>query len=566
MPEQKKLLDHFQVTISGDDLPAEAMDNVIEISVESSLHLPDMFTIQLHDEGLKWIDEGPLELGKVVEIVALPEEPSSSQKLITGEITALEPDFGDGAQATLLVRGYDRSHRLHRGTISQAYLQMTDSDLASKIAREAELKPQVDPTTEVYDYILQYNQTYMEFLSERAQRIGYEFYVEDKTLYFRKPSKNGRKLHLEWGTQLRSFSPRLTLVEQVDEVIVKGWDAKNRQVIIGRAERGQAEPETGQPQSGAQLASAAFKNARRVVVNRCVTSQAEADTLAQAICDEISGTFVEAEGLCYGQPELRAGKLVELVALGRQFNGIYYITNAQHIFRAGVGYLTNFAIHGRRPGTLYALMERASEHLADDNSVSPLVGIVTNNKDPEDQGRVKVKFPSLSEEVESNWARLVGAGLGANRGFYCLPEINDEVLVVFEHGDVNRPYILGGLWNGQDKPPLPNDQALENGKVRQRAFKTRVGHALTLTDGADAGLVLETAGGHRLTLADEKKQIVLKTKGGLVLTMDDSKKEISIEAGSDLSLKGTNLKLEATGEMSLKAKRVNINDGALEVT
>src|SRR5512137_2263372 len=212
MPAQAKLMDHLYIKIDGNDLPTKVMDDLLEMTVESSLRLPHMFTIHIHDEQLKWIDDGPFALGKEVEIATVQEESGTSRVLIKGEITAIEPNFGEGTQATLLVRGYDRSHRLHRGTYSKAYLQVTDSDLASRIAKEAGLSAKVDATSEVYDHVLQHNQTYMEFLSERAQRIGYEFFVEDKTLYFRKPAKNGSALELEWGQKLKSFRPRLTLV------------------------------------------------------------------------------------------------------------------------------------------------------------------------------------------------------------------------------------------------------------------------------------------------------------------------------------------------------------------
>jgi phage protein D/phage baseplate assembly protein gpV len=565
VPAEAALMDHFYVKIDGIDLATEVMDDLIEISVDTSLHLPSMFTIHIHDEELTWLGQEIFDPGKAVEICAVPESGGPSQTLIKGEITALEPEFGEGTQATLLVRGYDRAHRLHRGTHSRTYLQMTDSDVAEKIAREAGLKARVDPTRQVYEYILQYNQTYTEFLGERAQRAGYEFFVDDDTLYFKEPPKNGRLLELEWGLELLSFSPRLTLVEQVDEVIVRGWDPKNRQVIIGQASRGQAEPKAGQKGSGAQLASTAFNNARRMVVNRGVSSQTEADAQAQALCDEISGAFIEADGIAYGQPDLRAGRFVKLTALGRRFSGTYFVTEASHIYRADASYMTIFSISGRRPDTLFALMERARPGA--ECPGGPVVGLVTNNKDPEGRGRVKVQFPWLSDEIESHWARLVGLGAGPERGFFCLPEVNDEVLVTFEHGDVNRPYVIGGVWNGQDKPPLPTDQALDasRGQVHRRIFKTRAGHSLTLTDGPDASLVLETAGGHRLTLADEKQQVVLETKNGLVLKMDDTKKEIVIEAPGNLNLKGHKMKLEATAEMTLNAARVNINDGALEV-
>jgi phage protein D/phage baseplate assembly protein gpV len=561
VPEEAKLMDHLFIRIDGNDLEAGVMDDLIEVTVVSSCHLPDMFTIHLHDEELKWVEEGPFTLGASVEIAAEPEEGGSSQTLFKGEITALEPFFGEGTHAELLVNGYDRSHRLHRGTFSKAYVQSTDSDVASQIAREAGLQAQVDSTSEVYDHIFQHNQTHMHFLAERARRIGYEFFVVDNTLHFRRASSNGDALQLEWGAQLRSFRPRMTLVEQVDEVIVKGWDPKNRQAVTGQASTGAAEPEIGQSESGAQLASGAFDSARRVVVGRNVHSQAEADTLAQAIMDEISGAYIEAEGLCYGQPGLRAGKLVQLSALGRRFSGTYFVTEVTHAYRADGGYTTAFTVNGRRPESLHALLEGRPPK--DDGLDGPVVALVTNNKDPDGMGRVKVKFPWLSEDVESDWCRLVGVGGGGETGIFWLPEVNDEVLVAFENGDIGRPFVLGGLWNGQDVPPEPSDEAVENGKVHKRTLKTRGGHMLTFIDGSGAGVILETSGGHKLTLDDEGQKIQAETSGGQTLVLDDSSRAVTVESGGDLSFKSaTNLTIEAGTVLELKGQSFKLNANA----
>lgn len=97
------------------------------------------------------------------------------------------------------------------------------------------------------------------------------------------------------------------------------------------------------------------------------------------------------------------------------------------------------------------------------------IAVVTNIKDPDGVGRIKVKFPWLSGEDESAWARVLTPMAGEDRGFYFLPEVDDEVLVAFEHGDIAFPYILGSLWNGKDKPPLKND----DGKNNKRMIKSR---------------------------------------------------------------------------------------------
>ena len=182
-----------------------------------------------------------------------------------------------------------------------------------------------------------------------------------------------------------------------------------------------------------------------------------------------------------------------------------------------------------------------------------LVGIVTDNEDPEGWGRVKVKFPTLTEEHASNWARVVAIGEGKERGFDCLPEINDEVLVAFEQGDIHRPYILGAVWNGKDKTPNPVKDAVVDGKVRLRTFKTRVGHKIQFVEedkgSSKKGACIETAGGHKILINDSEKFVEIKTSGGQKFRLDDSKESVEIETSG-----GQNLKLDDSGGVSINSK------------
>ena len=157
-----------------------------------------------------------------------------------------------------------------------------------------------------------------------------------------------------------------------------------------------------------------------------------------------------------------------------------------------------------------------------------LVGIVTDNNDPKGWGRVKVKLPTLSEKDNSNWAKVVGLGAGKDRGFYCLPEVNDEVLVGFEHGDIHRPYIIGGVWNGKDKPVETVKKTIKRNKVRLRTIKTRVGHMMQFVEedamGSKAGIEIKTNGKHRVHLCDSRlnKGIELQTSGRHRIHLNDS--------------------------------------------
>jgi len=568
MPQQR-LLSHIFIRVNGSDLDSSAMDDLTRVVVDSSLHLPDMFELQVHDEQVSWIDQGPFTLGAEVEIGARVEDSGQEEKLIVGEITALEPEYGRGTQAMLTVRGYDRSHRLHRGTHTQAFTQVTDSDLANRIAQEAGLRADVDSTSQVYEHVLQDNQTHMAFLCERAERIGYQVYTRERTLYFKQggSSPSGNTVRLEWGDQLITFRPRLTLSEQVDEVVVKGWDPKNKTEITGSATSSQASPQIGESQSGGQLANSAFGAGKTVVVNRPVTSQSDADALAQAIYDEINGHFCEAKGECYGVPALKAGSSVDLSSLGRKLSGTYYVTAATHTYSADGDYLTEFTVSGRRPETLQRL-------LADQPKDGPshwggvVSAVVTNSNDPDDQGRVKCKYPWMSNDVETGWARVMGIGAGNERGFYCLPEVNDEVLVAFEHGDVNRPIVIGGIWNGVAKPTVPASEAIQNGNVHTRAFKTRSGHVLTFVDDSEGKVELETAGGHKLTMDDQNQVVQVETNGGIVFKLDDGNSSVtlqcngplSIEANQNIDIKaGANMNIEATGQLKIKGAMIDLN-------
>lgn len=160
-------------------------------------------------------------------------------------------------------------------------------------------------------------------------------------------------------------------------------------------------------------------------------------------------------------------------------------------------------------------------------------GIVTNNKDPKKLGRVKVQFPWLSDKNESNWARTAVLMSGKQMGSFFLPEVGDEVLVAFENGNINAPYVIGSLWNPKAKPPETN----KDGKNNIRTFKSRSGHQLIFDDTkGKEQFEIKTKSGHNILLDDtsSKGKILIKTKAGHQFLMDDKsgKEKIAIQSKS----------------------------------
>jgi phage protein D len=290
MPRPTETVSRIYIKVAGQEVDAQVMNKILEVVVDQSLHLPNMFTILLRDPELKVMDQGPFDLTKEVEIEAADLQ-GTKYTLIKGEITALEPNFREGMIADLLVRGYDKSHRLHRGKKTRTFLNQKDSDIAKKIAGEVGLSPQVDSTSTVYDYVIQNNQTNMEFLHERAARIGFQVFADEGKLYFRKTPRGPQSIQLTWGQDLLSFRPTMTLSRQIDEVNVQGWDPKKLEAIIGKATSGNLYSKVQESKNGKSWAST-FGAGKKIIVDVPVVSQAEANTLAEAHLDQISAASI----------------------------------------------------------------------------------------------------------------------------------------------------------------------------------------------------------------------------------------------------------------------------------
>jgi uncharacterized protein involved in type VI secretion and phage assembly len=193
-----------------------------------------------------------------------------------------------------------------------------------------------------------------------------------------------------------------------------------------------------------------------------------------------------------------------------------------------------------------------------------VIGVVTNNQDPDGMYRVKVRLPWLTGEHESNWARVVTMMAGNGHGAYFLPEVDDEVLIAFEHGSIEFPYVIGSLWNGKDVPHESNS----NGHNDNRSFKSRSGHIVRLSDAAgDEKIeIIDKTGHNRITVSASDNTIAIEAQGDIAirssagkLTLEgvgieiDSKTDVRISANSTFDM-------SATGPMSLSGALVKIND------
>lgn len=204
-----------------------------------------------------------------------------------------------------------------------------------------------------------------------------------------------------------------------------------------------------------------------------------------------------------------------------------------------------------------------TEQRGDNRIYGVVVGQVTDNKDPQHLGRVELKFPWWSDSDKSHWARIATFMAGSERGAFFLPEVGDEVLVAFEHGDIHRPYVIGALWNGEAKPPFDN----ADGKNNLRFIKSRSGHLIRLddTENAEKIEIIDKTGNNSITIDSKENTITIESAKDVIIQAPQgrislSAQNIEIESTADTKVEAqTTLDLKASANLTIKGQMVNIN-------
>jgi phage protein D/phage baseplate assembly protein gpV len=457
------------------------------------------------------------------------------EPMMRGEITAINPSFPQGGAPTISITGYDHSHRLRHNQPSRfTFKYMNDSAIAAQIAAENLLIPVIDPAPMPPRESVQQTGSDWALLKELAERNFFQVYVYWDKLYFRFPRPQTEMVTLEWGKNLSSFSPRLSTSAQFGIQIIRGYDYKLAQEIVAviPAIALGSDLDSIIERLGSSFIDQLVKLGRKVIRDQPVENYIDATILAKSLLKQLLDGLYEGAGSCVGIPTLRAGDQVRIAGIGKRFSGTYTLSKVIHTVNEG-GYQTRFEVTQK---TANSLLQSLRKKIAESPSPNrqerangTVVGIVRNNIDPKECGRIQVYIPSLGDENLSNWARMATPMAGGGMGMYFLPDVGDEVLVTFEQGDINRPIIVGSVWNGVDRPPEGNLDGLN----RIRAIRTRAGHTIILDDTA------------------EVEQILIQDSAGSTIRLQ-ADGSISIEAATNLELSAAN------GNINLNAKNVNV--------
>ena len=567
------------VGIDGTAIRDELRREIVEAYVDDHLVLPDSFLVRFRfDDADLWENLGA-RIGQQVEIRSGAIGESADATLIKGEITAIEAVFEHGNRY-LIVKGYDASHRLQSGRKTRSFNNVSDSDLARRIADDAGLDiGNIESTTTVHDHVSQINTTDWDFLRTRAQEIGFKVGVRDGQFTFVAAGSSGGGAggggggvlgglgggaELAVGDGLLMFRPRVTGAQQVSQVEARGWDMSRKEAVTHEASAETTSVtlnETGwTPGDLAQQ----FGGSSYLTCELPIATDAEARSVAEATVEDIASSFAEAEGTAEGNPRLVTGGTVTISGSG-PFDGDYLVSHTRHRFDED-GYHTDFEVAGRQERSLLGLTSLGATGHGAPPIYGAVIALVTNAQDPENIGRVKLKFPWLSDDYESDWARVTFPGAGPERGMFIVPEVDDEVLVVFERGDMRRPYVLGGLYNGVDAPPSTEYCDGSDGGIKVRRWKSTNGHMISLDDNSDQESIVLTTGDEAYTIKISKAddEITIASQGKIVLDgqgdLELKGVNIKIEAQSNLEMTaGANVKLEGSAQTEVKGAIVKIN-------
>ncbi|MFF4899228.1 VgrG-related protein [Streptomyces sp. NPDC001068] len=566
-----------KVVIGGKELTAtsEYGRYLVDAHVDQGVGVPAAFQLTFRDPGRKLLGKLGVQFGTPVVITPVSDGQGTGDPLLTGEVTGMEAEY-DGTGSYAVVRGYDYGFRLMRQRRVVAYRNQTASDIARKLAAQDGVPiGRIQATKTVYEFISQSNVTDWDFLARLADENEMVMSVDaDGKFQFVKqksasgapsPQTDGDKspFVLEAGHDILRLRTAVTASDQVNKVESRGWDVRTKKTLTATVTPASNTSYSIGTTPGA--AAGEFKTTKLVETRTPYDKQSEVKFAADALSDDVTSTFAEVEVVVRGNPKLRPGVPVALADVGDPFEGKYTVTSVRHVFGDAKHYETWVTVSGRQWRSLYGVASGGASDAGTDRQLSVAQALVTDVQDPLQQGRVKLKFPWLDDTYVSDWTRSMQWG-GVRGGGVFPMDVGDEVLVAFDRGALDHAYVIGGLYNGKDKPTRVKDVPLHDGmrgRATRHTVSDRTGNRMDLLDqrGRKQGVRL-ASGDDRLTvfLDRQKTEITVDSKGSVSIK---GSRSVSVEAGADLSLKaGGALNITSGGPLSLRsAALVDIKAG-----
>lgn len=552
------------IKVDGAELGAEAAMALLHSRVDRGLSTTGRATLRFIDTDYKLAESGAFALGSDVEITH--EENQSEQKIFSGKITgaAVEDSLGGGPE--FVVTAADKSFLLALKTRIVAYENMSAGDIVAQLCGDAGLSAIVDALNgEIFPY-LNHQGSDLAMLDALTRRCNCVWWVDGATLHTAAAGLAASTVTVEQGKDLLEFSVRNSGLRPT-AVSVKGWDMAQKAEIVGE----NASPEQrAQTQSFAKPgdAESAFGQHPLTVTTASPNTLAEAKKLATSINSTFAANAVTARGTVNVNPAIAPGIGITIANAG-PVSGTYGVTEVEHVYNLR-GYYTKFVAGPLRQRLLVDSFAATPPdpglmNFAVASAIVTKIGKSGSSVPVEDRhpGMVRLKFTGNDQSLQSAWGRVVTVGGGNQRGNVFMPEVNDEVLIAFEHGDTRHPVVLGGLFNGTDQFAAGEDMLGSDGKIAYRRITSRAGHVIELSDGpADTKMHVQvtTKGGQKLRIGDDGGEITYKSGKPFKIAIGSS--SIEFDGQGNIQIKGAKVTIEAQTDVAITGTNVNVKANA----
>lgn len=500
---------------------------------------------------------------------------SQEISVFTGIVTGQSIKIRPGSNSILMVDCADAAVKLTSAPKSRYFYDMAESDVFETIIKSySGLEAEAEPTQFTHKEILQFQSTDWDFILTRADINGMICLADGGNLSIKSPDFNQEPIaRISYGSNLLEFDAEMDGTSQVGSVKGNSWDFSKGE--ISEADAAPASPVTPGNLSSGDI-SGALENSEWVLRagGKIPAEVLQKWTNAKLMKHELSK--VRGRAKIRGIGNLRPGSIITLEGVGDRFNGNAFVSGIKHTYYRGEWMMDlQFGISPEWFSRKHKISDDAAAGLIP--SVSGLqIGLVTQiQDDPEGDDRILVRLPMIDTQEQGVWARFAVMGAGNERGVIIRPEIGDEVVVGFIHGDPNQPIILGSVNSVVNPAPIPpSDDNHDKGWVTRGEIKF-------IVNDDDPSVLIEMPSGKKisvndcdgeLSLSDENGNHVLMNSSGITI---ESSGDISINASGDLNLVGLNVEAKAnagftaegsasaeissTGSTTVKGSIVQIN-------
>jgi len=546
----------FRIKIADKAVDREFLSNLSAIKLDQYVDRHHVLTLELHGLGAETdmsAFQGTQEysgfLGETISLQGETDEIWDEARPVTamefiGVVTEVKHESTIDQINSVIITAHSPTIAMDGAQKNKVFLDQSASDIISAVLNShAITMGEVESTSETLPYCVQYRESDFQFIMRLAGLYGLFLYYNGSKISATKSKTTDKDVELMFGQMLFEF--KMGLGTRTEKFVSQAFDYMKKEVYDGETSGSLKTALSGLPKESHD-ASKNIHPDGSFVTGLKPDSQSSLDKSLERSREASVGRMVNCAGRSR-DPRVTIGCCVTIAGMPDEFHGPHWVKSVGHRYTRG-DYQNTFTCTPL--DTAYPPKKYQRTPFTDMQSA-----LVTDTNDPDALGRVKVKYmwnDGTSAAEPEHWLRVMTPHAGAERGFFCLPEVDDEVLVAFENGDPDRPVILGSLYNGKDKAPVDHPAGFDAAENDLKLFRTKSGNEIFFHDKGGSEIIsIAQECGNTITLTADGPAISVETDGDITI----KGKTITLETTSgDITVKSGNaLKAESSADTEIKA-------------